>query len=645
MLLIRHRVAVALTLSLVSACGFPENDVGPDLAIVPGRPDGWFGTAGEMGGYGLTTTERHSGAKAFYVSGSTGALSAKTSPAIIAQSLRPELYRGKRVRWSAWVKPMGVTDATFAGLWMRVDGPGMTLQFDNMADRVVSGSGDWREISVVLDVPQNAVGISLGVLFLGRRIMIFDDFKFEVVNSEVPPTKSWPTPGATTTDSATMASQYVSSPSVPQNLDFEGVHFANGETVDWLNRSSQALATTDPNASLDDLEPLRQMIGNAHVVGLGEGTHGTREFIQIRHRILKYLVTKMGFTQIGIEATAPESDDVNRYVMTGQGDPAKLVAGLYFWSWKTQESVDLIRWIREWNATAPSAQRVTFRGLDIQYPGASIDSVVAFFGRHDPDFKGAVVAGYDCVDPYRNHGPTPGQPLGGYALRGIQFTSACSANLQEVYDLIVSRRAAFERASSPEAYQTLLHSARLVQQFEKMMARSGSVVASNAARDSAMAENVAWMREQGGGASSRVVVWAHNDHINVTTGAMGSLLRSGGGADYVAVGTSFGRGSFLAVQQTGNVLGLVGTWTASTLPTSSIESVFDATGRPRALFDTRLIPSGGAATSSLTGTVTMRSIGSTFDESNETAYFRVRRFPNDFDVLIYIGTASASTRL
>ena len=79
--------------------------------------------------------------------------------------------------------------------------------------------------------------------------------------------------------------------------------------------------------------PLVDMVGDAHLVALGEATHGTREFFQLKHRILELLVRERGFNVFAIEATMPEAFAVNDYVLTGRGDPAKALAGLYFWTW------------------------------------------------------------------------------------------------------------------------------------------------------------------------------------------------------------------------------------------------------------------------------------------------------------------------
>lgn len=607
------------------------------LAPVAGIPEAWTGSSGTQT-ISLTTVDKRSGSTALLLTGPASGLIASATTAVLSQSIRADGYRGKRVRFSAWVKPLGVSESQYSGVWMRIDALGATVGFDNMYGRGVSGSGDWRQIAIVLDVPSNAVGIALGMLYNARNSMLVDDLAFEVVGANVPPTAPLlNTPSSV--DSETVAITYARSPSVPVNLDFEGLAGPSAGTIDWMSHHVVPLATTDPSSSLDDLEPLRAMIGSAHVVGLGEGTHGTREFFQMKHRMLEFLVTRMGFTHFAIEATSPESDDMNRYVLTGEGDPAKLLSRLYFWTWNTREVADMITWMREWNTTAPAAQRVQFVGFDMQSPGASIDSVLSYFALvNDRVALEDATSRYACLSPYRNRGPTAGTSISQYAALSAATRSACAAGIQVVHDRLKSRRAEYEAASASPKYQASLHHARLVQQFE-MMASSASGFS---VRDAAMAENVAWLREQAG-QDAKFALWAHNGHINSARGLMGGYLRDLFGDDYRTVGFAFGRGALTAVGQ-GSVSGL-GTWTTSAISKGSIEAVFDATGKPRLLLDTRLIASGGAAAAPLAGPIYMRSIGSVFNPKLELGYFYLHRFPDDFDVLVYLAETSASVRL
>ena len=55
---------------------------------------------------------------------------------------------------------------------------------------------------------------------------------------------------------------------------------------------------------------------------------------------------EMGFTIFSIEANMPEAYAVNNYVLNGVGDPKQLLQGMYFWTWNTQEVLDMILWMR-----------------------------------------------------------------------------------------------------------------------------------------------------------------------------------------------------------------------------------------------------------------------------------------------------------
>jgi hypothetical protein len=67
----------------------------------------------------------------------------------VAQAIRADEYRGRRVRLSGYLKTEGVEGA--AGFWMRVDGEGgAMLAFDNMSDRPATGTSDWKRYEVIL---------------------------------------------------------------------------------------------------------------------------------------------------------------------------------------------------------------------------------------------------------------------------------------------------------------------------------------------------------------------------------------------------------------------------------------------------------------------------------------------------------------
>jgi hypothetical protein len=75
------------------------------------------------------------------------------------------------------------------GLWMRVDAPKRrSVSFDNMQNRPITGTSDWRSYAVVLDVPAESESISFGVLLAGQGRVWIDNVRFEVVDASVPVT-------------------------------------------------------------------------------------------------------------------------------------------------------------------------------------------------------------------------------------------------------------------------------------------------------------------------------------------------------------------------------------------------------------------------------------------------------------------------
>lgn len=606
----------------------------PTAETTLGLPEGWDGSFDYQAGIGLTRSPVHSGRAAAYLSGQ-GSFARQ---ATLLQSILPDNYLGKRVRLSAWVKPEAIF-ATYAGLWMRVDGAYNTLAFDNMLGRAALGTGVWREVSIVLDVPTNAVGIAFGALFNGAGTLLVDDMTLEVVDSTVPVTDRLAAP--TTPDSNSRALQYQTALTTPANLDFEGTRSVTTQTLEWLKLNSVSLAGSDPALPLTDLAAFGQMIGNARLIGLGEGTHGTREFQHMKHRLLRYLVEQKGFTHFAIEATSPESEDINRYVLTGEGDPVRLVSTLRFWTWNTQEMVDMIRWMRQWNSTASPERRVQFHGVDIQQPGGAMDTVEAFVARVDPERSGYVRTRFACFDPYKSRGATFGVPMVIYAARLATSRAACALGAREVHDLLAASATVYTAASSADQHATALHSARLLQQWEAMATVFSSTVAfaANASRDSSMAENVQWHVARAG-ASAKVVLWAHNDHIGRMPNTLGTHLRDAFPNDYVAVGFAFGSGVLNAVSG-----GTVQAVRPSDVPAEWIENAFLQTGKDYLLLDARTIPMGGAVAAPLAGPISMRSIGSTFNVIAPSGFYRKQSFPADFDLLVFVRSASETTLL
>ena len=69
-------------------------------------------------------------------------------------------------------------------MWCRADGDPKKhemLDFDNMANRPIRGTTDWKKYDITIDVPKRATSIAYGVQLAGTGAAYFRDVKFEVV--------------------------------------------------------------------------------------------------------------------------------------------------------------------------------------------------------------------------------------------------------------------------------------------------------------------------------------------------------------------------------------------------------------------------------------------------------------------------------
>jgi erythromycin esterase len=76
--------------------------------------------------------------------------------------------------------------------------------------------------------------------------------------------------------------------------------------TEWLRGNARRLRTLDPSDDdFSDLEPLRDIVGDARAVSIGESTHRMHEFYQLRHRMIRFLVRELGFTAHIMESGFP----------------------------------------------------------------------------------------------------------------------------------------------------------------------------------------------------------------------------------------------------------------------------------------------------------------------------------------------------
>ena len=134
--------------------------------------------------------------------------------------------------------------------------------------------------------------------------------------------------------------------------------------ISWLNDQAIPLVSIDPDSPSTDLEPIKELIGSARIVGMGEATHGSKEFTQARHKILRFLIEKIGFNGLILETPVEEAKRIDKYIKTGEGDARSIQNQMSYWVHDTQEYLEVIEWMKKYNSEHPDRQ-ISFYGCDI----------------------------------------------------------------------------------------------------------------------------------------------------------------------------------------------------------------------------------------------------------------------------------------
>ncbi|MFN0124399.1 MAG: protein kinase domain-containing protein, partial [Blastocatellia bacterium] len=101
--------------------------------------------------------------------------------ASLAQAIRADEFRGRRVRFSGYLKSH--LAGNLAALWFRVDGAeGYGLEFGNTTK---PATPDWQKYEVVLDVPRDSLTLHFGFILNGEGRIWGDDFRLEAVEADV----------------------------------------------------------------------------------------------------------------------------------------------------------------------------------------------------------------------------------------------------------------------------------------------------------------------------------------------------------------------------------------------------------------------------------------------------------------------------
>jgi protein-L-isoaspartate(D-aspartate) O-methyltransferase len=319
-----------------------------------------------------------------------------------------------------------------------------------------------------------------------------------------------------------------------------------------IREAARRLPVPEDAAFADPFE----RFADRRVVLLGEASHGTSEFYRARAAITRRLIERHGFDIVAVEADWPDARVLDRYVRH-QPPPDGLrpiFRRFPTWMWRNTDVAAFIRWLHGHNEGRAPSGRTGFFGLDIYSLSDSIEAVLAYLDKTDPEAARVSRERYGCLTPWQQDPAVYGRAVLSHRYR------ECEADVVAALQDLLAKR--LDRAArDDEHFFDAVQNAELVaaaERYYRVMYYGGAE--SWNLRDRHMFDTLSRLLEHRG-PRSKAVVWAHNSHIGDARHTdmgrvrdelnLGQLCRERFGAEAAMIGFGTDTGTVAAASDWG----------------------------------------------------------------------------------------------
>ncbi|MER2261589.1 MAG: erythromycin esterase family protein [Psychrobacillus sp.] len=272
------------------------------------------------------------------------------------------------------------------------------------------------------------------------------------------------------------------------------------------------------------------------LIGLGEATHGNVEFQELKKDVFESLIKNENVRVFVIEGDFGGGQQINDFILNGTGTAEEAINTLDYAIYRTEQMVDLVQWMHDYNATASEEEKLYFYGNDMQ--------------RYDYNKKGVLdyykVVNENAFTDYESKLT----PVSNENMRELTTEQLNEINqtVEEIIQDLQSNEAAYVEKSNKESHKFALHYAQIMKQRTELFLNDKDYMQ---LRDEYLAQNLQWIMEfEAARGNDKVFFNGHNGHVEKTSASlagyksMGQYLDEQYGEAYFAIGTDFTQSKF-----------------------------------------------------------------------------------------------------
>ncbi|MCP5107557.1 MAG: erythromycin esterase family protein [bacterium] len=424
-----------------------------------------------------------------------------------------------------------------------------------------------------------------------------------------------------------------------QSTEINQLTEEQAQLVEQLNQLLIPLNASPLDLTDNDLSFLDQ-VNDARIVGLGEATHGTKEFFRMKYRIFRYLVENCQHKIFAFEADYAESIYINNYVTKGEGDLDDLMVNtMHFWTWRTLEVKQLLEWMREYNIGKADEDKIQYFGFDNQI----IDDQPALLQEYLQPILPDLWATYSAfLEQLRNYSYDDFEVMEAATYNDLK------AQLELMEAEVIANKELLIASSSPYDYEI---NKRLVTNLLQCVTVKYHYSRGNSGinyRDIYMAENTLWIADLFG-QDTKITLWAHNIHLSrdESYSSMGLHLDEALNDLYRVIGFGFSKGTITAVgyDANGNGTGLATHTISFTPKEDSTNYIFHHASHPDFALHLDAIPIDSLLYNWLNQMREYLTLGAVFYTATPGNHYYDSNLIKYYDWILYFRETNATERL
>ncbi|QTB22315.1 erythromycin esterase family protein [Lysinibacillus sphaericus] len=279
------------------------------------------------------------------------------------------------------------------------------------------------------------------------------------------------------------------------------------------------------------------------VIGFGEATHGNVEFQALKKDLFEAMMKNENVRVFVLEGDFGGAQQINQFIVNSVGTAQDAIKALDYGIYQTEQMVDFVQWMHDYNLTVKEEDKTYFYGNDMQRYDDSKKGLLDYYGDVDAETAKQYTAQLEHVS--------------NKTMRDLSNSQL--VELDKTIDAIIkdlqSNKEAYEKKSSKDAFSFAAQYAQILKQRTQLFLNDGNYMN---LRDEYLAQNLQWIVDfETTKGHDKVLMSGHNGHIDKTSAtmagykSMGQYLNEYYKDQYFAIGTDFVTNTFQAPNGSG----------------------------------------------------------------------------------------------